>query len=234
VLNGHNNDILDINMGCPASKIVNNGEGSALMKDPKKAEQLLKVAVKISTKPVTVKIRKGWDDHSVNAVEIAKIAEAAGVEAIAIHGRTREQLYTGKADWQIIKAVKDAVKIPVIGNGDVFTVEDAQKMREQTNCDGIMVGRGIQGNPWLLGEIAAYLKGESPISRPTKSERLLTVLEHYDNLIAYKGNHIATLEMRKHAAWYLKGLQKAAHYKNEVNSVSDVEVLKCILVEAFS
>lgn len=234
VLNNHNNDILDINMGCPASKIVNNGEGSALMKDPKKAEQLLKMAVRISTKPVTVKIRKGWDENSINAVQIAKIAEASGVEAIAIHGRTREQLYTGKADWQIIKAVKDAVKIPVIGNGDVFTVEDAKNMKEQTNCDGIMVGRGIQGNPWLLGEIAAFLKGESMIDHPTRSERLMTVLEHYDNLIKYKGDHIATLEMRKHAAWYLKGLPKAAHFKNEVNSVSDVKILKSILVEAFS
>ncbi len=232
-LNAHNNEILDFNMGCPAPKIVNNGEGSALMKTPKLAEQLLKLAVKHSTKPVTVKFRKGWDDQSVNAVEFAKMAEASGVNAIAIHGRTREQQYSGKADWQIIADVKSAVKIPVIGNGDVFSVEDAVKMKEMTNCDGIMIGRGIQGNPWLLEQVDMYLQKGIIIDEPTYSEKLSVSLEHFENLVAIKGLHIAILEMRKHAAWYFKGISKSAVHKNEINKATTVEQVKSILHRAF-
>jgi len=232
-LNAHNNEILDINMGCPAPKIVNNGEGSALMKTPLLAEQLLKLAVKKSTKPVTVKFRKGWDDQSVNAVEFAKMAEAAGVSAIAIHGRTREQQYSGKADWQIIADVKSAVKIPVIGNGDVFSVENAVRMKEMTNCDGIMIGRGIQGNPWLLKQVDMYLQKGMIIDEPTYTERLSVSLEHFENLVAIKGLHIAILEMRKHAAWYFKGISKSAIHKNEINKATTGEQVKAILYRAF-
>ena len=232
-LNAHNNEILDFNMGCPAPKIVNNGEGSALMKTPQLAEQLLKLAVKHSNKPVTVKFRKGWDDQSVNAVEFAKMAEAAGVSAIAIHGRTREQQYSGKADWQIIADVKSAVKIPVIGNGDVFSVEDAVKMKEMTDCDGIMIGRGIQGNPWLLKQVDLYLQKGVIIDEPTYSERLSVSLEHFENLVTIKGLHIAILEMRKHAAWYFKGISKSAVHKNEINKATTVDQVKSILHRAF-
>lgn len=233
ILNAHNNILLDFNMGCPAPKIVNNGEGSALMKDLKRAEAILKVAVKHSTKPVTVKFRKGWDDSSINAVEFAKMAESVGVAAVAVHGRTREQMYMGKADWEIIRLVKEAVAIPVIGNGDIFSVEDAVAMKTQTNCDGLMVGRGVQGNPWLLRDIENFLKmGGIPPVVSTKEKRE-TVLKHYDLLKAHKGAHIATLEMRKHAAWYFKGMLGAAVYKNQINKASSPEEVVRILNEAF-
>ena len=233
-LNAHNNEILDFNMGCPASKIVNNGEGSALMKTPEKAEQILKLAVKKSTKPVTVKFRKGWDDHSVNAVEFAKMAESAGVSAIAIHGRTREQMYTGKADWEMIRKVKEAVKIPVIGNGDIFTVQDAIAMKTQTGCDGIMIGRGVQGNPWLLKQVEHFFKSGVLLNEPTRAEKLEVSLQHFENLIKYKGLHIAILEMRKHAAWYFKGVIHSAVYKNEVNKATTPEQIRDTLHRAFN
>lgn len=232
-LNEHNNEILDFNMGCPAPKIVNNGEGSALMKTPQLAEKILKLAVKKSLKPVTVKFRKGWDDNTINAVAFAKMAEAAGVSAIAIHGRTREQLYTGKADWDIIRQVKEAVKIPVFGNGDVFSIEDAIRMKDTTNCDGIMIGRGVQGNPWLLQQIETYLKTGVKIPLPSNDEKLQVALKHFENLIRYKGLHIAILEMRKHAAWYFKGITHSAIYKNEINKSTTAEQVENILHKAF-
>lgn len=234
VLNGHNHLILDINMGCPAPKIVNNGEGSALMKNIKLAERILKTAVRVSEKPVTVKFRKGWDPTRVNAIEFAKMAEASGVAAIAIHGRTRDQMYAGSADWDIIRKIKEVVKVPVIGNGDVFEVIDAKRMKEATGCDGIMIGRGIMGNPWLLKEVATYLETGTLIERPNHEERLKVALAHYELLRAFKGDHIATLEMRKHAAWYFKGLKGSGHLKNAINKASSPIETEKILREAFS
>lgn len=233
LLNTHNHDILDFNMGCPAPKIVNNGEGSALMKSPKLAEALLKLAVRKSNKPVTVKFRKGWDAHQVNAVEFAKMAEACGVSAIAIHGRTREQFYSGHADWDIIRQIKAEVRIPVIGNGDVFTVEDAVAMKAQTGCDGVMIGRGIQGNPWLLAQIDAYFTNGILIPLPENDEKLKVAQEHFEKLVHFKGVHTAILEMRKHAAWYFKGLKKCAVYRNEINQAKSVEEVQNILMRAF-
>ncbi|MGX8797038.1 tRNA dihydrouridine synthase DusB [Fusibacter sp. JL298sf-3] len=232
-LNAHNHEVLDINMGCPAPKIVNNGEGSALMKTPELAEAIIKAAVKTSKKPVTVKFRKGWDAASVNAVEFAKMAEAAGASAIAIHGRTRDQMYMGEADWSIIGACKRAVSIPVIGNGDVFSVDDAVKLKEETGCDGIMIGRGVQGNPWLMQAVAHYLKTGQRLPEPTPEEKLAVTLKHFEALRQFKGDHIATLEMRKHAAWYFKGLYGAARYKNLINKATSAEVVKALLKEAF-
>lgn len=233
LLNAHNNILLDFNMGCPAPKIVNNGEGSALMKNPKLAEKILKTAVKHSTKPVTVKFRKGWDESSVNAVDFAKMAEASGVSAIAIHGRTRDQMYMGKADWDIIRQVKDHVHIPVIGNGDVFSVEDAVQLTEVSGCDGIMIGRGVQGNPWLLHEVEHYLQNGLMPQKVTLAQKLETALKHYELLRAHKGEHIATLEIRKHAAWYFKGLQHSNQFKNAINKVKNPEEVIDILKLAF-
>lgn len=232
-LNEHNHVILDINMGCPAQKIVSNGEGSALMKDMKRAEQILKTAVKHSTQPVTVKFRKGWDDSSVNAVEFAQMAESSGVDAIAIHGRTREQMYMGKADWEIIKSVKSKVKIPVIGNGDIFTAQDAYQMKMMTGCDGVMVGRGIQGNPWLLKEIDEYFKNGQESAPPSPAEKLKIAEEHFKFLCEIKGDHIGTLEMRKHAAWYFKGLKRASFYKNKINQAQSSNEVLSILKSAW-
>ena len=221
--------IIDINMGCPAPKIVKNGEGSALMKDPELAWKIVKEVKKASSKPVTVKFRKGYDKEYINAVEFAKWMEEAGVDAVAVHGRTREQMYEGKADWDIIGQVKSAVNVPVIGNGDVFKPEDALELKRISNCDGIMVARGSMGNPWIFRQISRKLKGEDVIF-PTPSEKIEMCLRHYELAMKYDGEYKAVREMRKHSAWYIKGLNSCTDIKNKINIQENVnsviEVLK--------
>lgn len=221
--------IIDINMGCPAPKIIKNGEGSALMKEPELAYEIVKAIKNVSKKPVTVKFRKGFDDSNINAVEFAIGMEQAGVDAIAIHGRTTKQMYQGAADWEIIKKIKDNVSIPVIGNGDVFTPQDAIKMKQMTNCDGIMVARGSQGNPWIFKQIRNALNGE-PIQEISNREKVDMCLRHYELAIKYDGEYKAIREMRKHASWYIKGLPRCTEIKNEINLLDDskevIEVLK--------
>jgi tRNA-dihydrouridine synthase B len=228
-LNQHANVILDINMGCPAPKIVKNGDGSALMKNPKLAGDIIRAVVDKSIKPVTVKIRKGWDDTLVNAVEIAKIAEANGAATVIVHGRTRDQFFAGQADYQIIKEAIQALSIPVVGNGDVFSVEDAIRMKEVTACDGIMIARGAQGNPWLLREVAHYLKTGQVLDKPTFDEKIQVALRHFDLLLEIKGDHIGLLEMRKHASWYIKGIPGASRIKSEINRSKNIEEVKELL-----
>ncbi|RKD20946.1 tRNA-U20-dihydrouridine synthase [Caminicella sporogenes DSM 14501] len=225
-LNNHNHDILDINMGCPTPKIVKNGDGSALLKNPKLIGRIVKSVVRASEKPVTVKIRKGWDESSINAVEVAKIIEQNGAKAISIHGRTREQFYTGKADWEIIKKVKEAVNIPVFGNGDVFTIEDAKAIKETTNCDGIMIARGAQGNPWIFKRINHYFQTGEILPPPSVEEKVSMCFRHLDMLIDNKGEYIAIREIRKHAAWYLKGIKNSAKIRNEINKSTSIKEIK--------
>lgn len=223
IMNAYPNEILDINMGCPAPKVVKNGDGSALMKNPKLTEEVLKSVVKNSTKPVTLKIRKGWDDNSVNAVEIAKIAEASGISALAIHGRTREQYYSGNADWDIIGEIKNAINIPVIGNGDVFSVEDARNMLNKTGCDAIMIGRGAQGNPWIFKRINHYMETGEILPEPTLEEKINTAIKHLNLAVKEHGEYVAVREMRKHIAWYLKGLKGSAKVRDEINKITSYE-----------
>ena len=223
IMNEYPNEILDINMGCPAPKVIRNGDGSALMKNPKLAEEVLKAVVKKSKKPVTLKIRKGWDDNTVNAVEIAKIAEACGISALAIHGRTREQYYSGKADWDIITEIKENISIPVIGNGDVFTIQDAINMLDKTNCDAIMIGRGAQGNPWIFKRINHYMQTGEILPEPTLDEKINTAIKHLRLAVEEHGEYIAVREMRKHVAWYLKGLKNSARVRDEVNKIESYE-----------
>ncbi|WP_455542066.1 tRNA dihydrouridine synthase DusB [Intestinibacter sp.] len=223
ILNSHSNEILDINMGCPAPKVIKNGDGSALMKNPKLAEEVMRAVVENSTKPVTLKIRKGWDDNSVNAVEIAKIAEQAGISAVAIHGRTREQYYSGKADWDIIREIKESISIPVIGNGDVFEIEDAINMLEKTHCDAIMIGRGAQGNPWIFNRINHYMQTGEILPKPTAEEKISTAIEHMKLAVAEHGEYVAVREMRKHIGWYIKGLKNSARFRDEINKLTDCE-----------
>lgn len=224
-------DIIDFNMGCPVPKIVNNGEGSALMKQPQLAHDILAAMVKAVKIPVTVKFRAGWDDSSRNAVEIAKAVEAAGVSAVAVHGRTRQQFYEGKADWGIIAEVKQAVKVPVFGNGDIFTVEDGLRMLEETGVDGLMIGRGADGNPWIFRELAAVLRGEERPAAPSLQERLAQAAEHLDMLIDYKGEHISVKEMRRHISAYLKGLPHAAEFRGRFHKVDTREQFMELLAE---
>jgi nifR3 family TIM-barrel protein len=213
-----NDDIclIDINMGCPAPKIVKNGEGSALMKSPELAAQIVREVKKASIKPVTVKFRKGFCEGKINAVEFAKHMEEAGADAIAVHGRTREQMYDGKADWDIIRQVKEAVSIPVIGNGDVKSPEDAKRLIEISNCDGIMIARGSQGNPWIFRQVLQGLRGDV-IDTPSFKERLDMCIRHYELALKYNGDYKAVRDMRKHIAWYIKGLPDCTEIKNKIN-----------------
>lgn len=212
-------DILDLNMGCPVPKVVKNCEGSALMREPQLVGEIISAVCAAVNRPVTVKIRKGWDENSANAVLIAQIAEAAGAKAVTVHGRTREQFYEGTADWEIIKQVKAAVKIPVIGNGDVRSPEDAKQMLALTGCDAIGVGRAARGNPWLFRRINHYLATNELLPEPTAAERIQQAIDHLHHLVAYKGENIGVREMRKHAAWYLHGLPHAAQLRTLLNKV---------------
>lgn len=221
--------ILDINMGCPVPKVVKNGEGSALMKDPKLVYQIVSKTVRAVRKPVTVKIRKGFDDAHVNAVEIAKIVEEAGGAAVAVHGRTREQYYSGKADWEIIRRVKEAVSIPVIGNGDVTSGETALAMMRQTGCDGVMIGRGAQGNPWIFRELAEYERTGTMPERPSGETVKEAMLRHARLQMEFKGEYLGIREMRKHVAWYTKGLEGAARLRDAINRVESYQELKDLL-----
>lgn len=224
-------DMIDFNMGCPVPKIVNNGEGSALMKNPQLAHDILAAIVKAVKIPVTVKFRAGWDDNNRNAVEIARAVEAAGVSAVAVHGRTRQQFYEGKADWSIIADVKQAVKVPVFGNGDIFTVADGLRMLEQTGCDGLMIGRGADGNPWLFTALAATLRGEPLPQPPSLKERLAQAAEHLEMLIAYKNEVVAVKEMRRHISAYLKGMPHAAEFRGRFHKVDTQEQFSELLAE---
>ena len=232
-IQGHDFDILDINMGCPVPKVVNNGEGSALMREPKLAEQIIRSVAEASEKPVTVKIRKGFDEAHVNAVEIAKRAEEAGAAAVAVHGRTRDQFYAGKADWEIIARVKEAVGIPVIGNGDVDSAECAERMLRETGCDGVMIGRAARGNPWIFREIVSYLETGRKAEKPTAEEKCACILEHAALMREYKGEYTAVREMRKHVSWYSFGYPHAAKLRGRINTVENMEELERLVKEIF-
>ena len=224
-------DILDINMGCPMPKIVGNGEGSALMKNPKLIEEIITKVSRAIQKPLTVKFRKGFDDDHVNAVEIAKIAEASGAAAVAVHGRTREQFYSGTADWEIIRQVKEAVSIPVIGNGDVDSPEKAKALLDATGCDGVMIGRAARGNPWLFRRVVEYLENGKILDKPSKEEVKAMMLRHAWMQVEYKGDYTGIREMRKHISWYTTGLPGSAKLRGRINSVESLAEMEELLQE---
>jgi len=222
-------DIIDINMGCPVNKIVSNGEGSALMKNPSRAYSIINTMSRLISKPVTVKIRKGFDDAHVNAVEFAQMAEEAGAAAVTVHGRTRAQMYSGTADWEIIRKVKEAVHIPVIGNGDIFTPEDAKRMLDETGCDGVAIARGAKGNPWLVKRTIAYLNNGELLPEPDLEEKKRVILHHASLMVKYKGERMAMPEMRSHLAWYTAGIPGSAVLRNEMNKVETMEQLLALV-----
>ncbi|MCC8103201.1 MAG: tRNA dihydrouridine synthase DusB [Clostridiales bacterium] len=226
-------DILDFNLGCPVPKVTRNGEGSALMQNPRLVEKILTKTVRAIHKPMTVKIRKGFSENESNAVEIARIAESAGVSAVAVHGRTREQYYSGRADWDMIRQVKEAVKIPVIGNGDITSPQSAKRMLEETGCDGIMIGRAAKGNPWLFHRIQAYLSDGILLPEPTMDEVREMMLRHARMQVALKGEYIGIREMRAHISWYTAGFPNSSRLRREVNAVETLEALEHLLNEQF-
>lgn len=227
-IDNRNFDILDINMGCPVPKVVNNGEGSALMKNPELASKIIKAVVRASSKPVTVKFRKGFDEDEETAVEFAKMAEDSGASAVAVHGRTRQQYYSGKADWNIIRRVKEAVSIPVIGNGDLFRPEDVKTMYEQTGCDAFMLARGVKGNPWLFSDILAYMAHGIVPLKPDVETVMQMLLRHAEMEVQFKGEFLGIREMRKHAAWYTSGIKNSAKFREKCNYIERLQDLKDI------
>lgn len=231
VLNDTKAAFIDINMGCPTPKITKNGEGAALMRQPRLAGDIVQAVVRASKKPVTVKIRKGWDENSVNAVDIAQIAEDRGAAAVTVHGRTRQQFYRGRADWDIIAQVRDALLIPVTGNGDIFEPEDASRMFRETGCDAVMIARGAQGNPWIFSRIAAYLDNGRKVEGPSAAERIEMIEKHMDSVILSKGERAGVLQLRKHIAWYLKGLRGSAHVRNRIFTLASRDDILNVLYE---